>query len=183
MSTRSATAWIALFAFLVVAGLRLMDDGAATEQKRVQQTESGGRPGQVYLARVLRVVDGDTIKVQIGDRRETVRYIGVDTPETVKPGSGVQCYGKQASGFNRKLVDARNVKLTLDRDPRDRYGRLLAYVSVDGKAINEALLQGGFARTIEIPPNVARAARFRRFEARAQADGRGLWSACQLTAE
>ena len=79
-------------------------------------------------ARVERVVDGDTIVVRLDGRSERVRYIGVDTPESVKPGVRVQCFAKAAAAENRRLVLGRDVRLTYDAEARDRYGRLLAYV-------------------------------------------------------
>ena len=83
------------------------------------------------LGRVEQVVDGDTIKVHLGGRLETVRYIGVDTPETVHPARGLEPYGKEASRFNASLVEGKMVRLEFDVERRDRYGRLLAYVYVD----------------------------------------------------
>ena len=76
----------------------------------------------------MRVVDGDTIHVEVDGRREKVRYIGVDTPESVKPGTPVECFAKRASAFNRHLSRAQRVRLVPDAEHRDRYGRLLAYV-------------------------------------------------------
>ena len=84
--------------------------------------------GKAVSARVVRVIDGDTIEVSIDGTEEDVRYIGVDTPETVKPGAPVQCYGPQASAANHRLVEGRTVRLVFDRERRDAYGRLLAYV-------------------------------------------------------
>src|ERR671931_710442 len=75
---------------------------------------------------VVRVVDGDTIRVRLGDRTERVRYIGIDTPESVKPGTPVQCYAKAASVETDRLLDGRQVRLRFDAERRDRYGRLLA---------------------------------------------------------
>ena len=91
---------------------------------------AGPRPAARAAARafVVRVVDGDTIEAQIGDRVEDVRYIGVDTPETVKPDTPVQCFGPQASAFNHRLVEQRQVRLVFGVERRDVYGRLLAYV-------------------------------------------------------
>lgn len=179
MTARSATAWIAFFLILAVAGLRLMDGGAVERRNPSAQDPSGGRPGSVFTAHTVRVVDGDTIEVRRAGRRDTVRYIGVDTPESVKPDTPVQCFAKAASRFNERLVEGRDVQLTLDREPRDKYGRLLAYVAIDGKSVNAALLSRGYARTLEIPPNTARAVAFRRLEDSAQAAGRGLWGACR----
>src|SRR5215475_7520007 len=72
-------------------------------------------------ARVLRVVDGDTIKVRIGGRTERVRYIGIDTPESVKPGTPVQCYAERAAAANTALVAGREVRLVRDAEERDKY--------------------------------------------------------------
>jgi micrococcal nuclease len=132
-------------------------------------------------ARVLRVVDGDTILVAVDGRQERVRYIGVDTPETVKPNTPVQCFGKRASAENHRLVDGRTVRLVADAEARDRYGRLLAYVyrADDGLFVNEALVRGGYATTLTIAPNVRFAERFAALAGQARDAGRGLWSACE----
>jgi micrococcal nuclease len=132
----------------------------------------------VVQARVVRVIDGDTIEVLLGGGDEDVRYIGVDTPETVKPGTPVQCYGPQASAYNHHLVEGQEVRLVFDRERRDIYGRLLAYVYLHGRFVNAALARGGFARTLTIAPNTAHAPLFRRLAARAGQAGRGLWGHC-----
>ncbi|MDQ3630180.1 MAG: thermonuclease family protein [Actinomycetota bacterium] len=140
----------------------------------------GGSPARRGLARVERVVDGDTIRVRIDGREETVRYIGVDTPETKKPGTPVQCFGKRASAENERLVEGERVRLVAGAEPRDRYGRLLAYVHRErgDVFVNERLLRGGFARTLTIAPNDRYEARFRLAEARARASRAGLWGQC-----
>lgn len=129
-------------------------------------------------ALVTRVVDGDTVEVSIGGRTDDVRYIGIDTPETVKPGTPVQCFGPQASDRNHALVEGRRVRLVFDRERRDVYGRLLAYVYADGVFVNAALVRGGYARTLTIPPNTAHAGLFHRLARSAGRDGRGLWAVC-----
>jgi micrococcal nuclease len=132
-------------------------------------------------ARVLRVVDGDTILVAVGGVQERVRYIGVDTPETVKPNTPVQCFGKRASAENHRLLDGQAVRLVADAEARDRYGRLLAYVYrvSDGLFVNAALVRGGYATTLTIAPNVRFADRFAALARQARDAGRGLWSACE----
>jgi micrococcal nuclease len=130
--------------------------------------------------RVVRVVDGDTVVVSSGGRTERVRYIGVDTPESVKPGTPVQCFAKAASSANRRLVQGQAVRLVRDAEARDRYGRTLAYVyrARDGLFVNAALVRGGYARPLAIQPNVAHAAEFRRLAWTARRAGKGLWSRC-----
>ena len=147
--------------------------------------DSGGSPERegARVGKVVRVVDGDTIHVRVGDTREKVRYIGVDTPESVKPGTPVQCFGRRASEFNTRFVGGERVRLVLDAEERDRYGRLLAYVYRvrDGRFVNAALVRRGYAQALTIPPNVAHAEEFRRLGSAARRAGRGLWSACQAS--
>ena len=144
----------------------------------------GGEPSRATFGRaqVLRVVDGDTIRVRLDGRTERVRYIGIDTPESVKPGTPVQCYAERASAANAALVAGRRVRLVADAERRDRYGRLLAYVYrvPDGAFVNAALVRDGFARTLTIPPNVAHAAQFAGLASAARRAGRGLWGACAI---
>ena len=130
---------------------------------------------------MVRVVDGDTIRVRLDGRTERVRYIGVDTPESVKPGTPVQCFAKRASAFNKRLVAGERVRLVRDAEERDRYGRLLAYVyrTRDNLFINATLVTGGYAVPLTIPPNVAHANEFRTLAAAARRKGRGLWSSCR----
>jgi micrococcal nuclease len=143
------------------------DDGAA----------SGGG---AEMATVTRVVDGDTVVARIGGREERVRYIGMDTPEDVKPGTPVQCYSRAAAAENRRLVAGRRVRLVRDAEARDRYGRLLAYVyrASDGLFVNEELVRRGYARPLTIPPNVAHEHEIARLASAARRAGRGLWSRC-----
>ncbi|MDP8968033.1 MAG: thermonuclease family protein [Actinomycetota bacterium] len=130
--------------------------------------------------RVVKVVDGDTIHVQLAGTREKVRYIGVDTPETKHPTKGVECYGQKASDFNAALVAGEQVRLVRDVEERDRYGRLLAYVYRvrDGLFVNAELARLGYAQPLSIPPDVRHADRFAELAGQAREQGRGLWSAC-----
>ncbi len=143
--------------------------------------EQGGAEGGPPSANayVVRAVDGDTIEVRLGGRLEDVRYIGVDTPETVKPGTPVQCFGHRASDFDAALVEHRRVRLVFGVERRDVYGRLLAYVYIGHRFVNATLVRRGFARTLAIPPNTRHAALFRGLELRAARAGRGLWGTCE----
>ncbi|MGE5282016.1 MAG: thermonuclease family protein [Chloroflexota bacterium] len=130
------------------------------------------------MAFVVRVIDGDTIEARIDGRLEDVRYIGVDTPETVKPDTPVQCFGPRASAFDHRLVEGRRVRLVFGVERRDVYGRLLAYVYLGRRLVNAILVRRGLARSLTIPPNDRLAPLFRRLELRAARVGRGLWGAC-----
>lgn len=138
----------------------------------------GGGPAAA-TAYVTRAVDGDTIEVRIGGGGEDVRYIGVDTPETVKPDTPVQCFGPRASTFDHRLVEHRTVRLVFGVERRDVYGRLLAYVYLGRRFVNAMLVRRGLARSLTIPPNDRFAPLFRRLELRAARAGRGLWGACR----
>ena len=134
-------------------------------------------------ARVVRVVDGDTVHVRIGGREESVRLLGIDTPETHKPGTPIECGGPQASAHLAKLLPAgTRVKLEPDptQDREDRYGRTLAYVRLpDGRLAEDAQLAAGWATVYVFAGKpVARDQEFRRSQAAARAAQRGVWGAC-----
>jgi len=137
-----------------------------------------GEPPGAAWAYVTRAVDGDTIEVRLGGETEDVRYIGVDTPETVKPGTPVQCFGPQAHRFNARLVEGHRVRLVFGVERRDVYGRLLAYVHLGDRFVNAELVRRGLARTLTIPPNDRLAGRFERLQQAAARAGRGLWGGC-----
>jgi micrococcal nuclease len=136
-------------------------------------------PDGPFEAKVKRVVDGDTIVVSVNGNTERVRYIGVDTPESVKPNTPVQCYAKAASHLNEELVGGKTVILTPGTEQRDRYGRLLAYVRTkEGLDVNMAMISRGAARTLEIAPNTERAYEFSVLESKARNEQAGLWGVC-----
>jgi micrococcal nuclease len=124
---------------------------------------------------VVRVVDGDTIHVRVGERVEKVRYIGVNTPELSHPTKGAEPGGREATGVNRDLVGGRRVRLELDVQERDRYQRLLAYVWVGERMVNAELVRRGYAQVMTVPPNVRHQQRFLALEREARQAGRGLW--------
>lgn len=132
-------------------------------------------------ARVLSVIDGDTINVAWAGRSERVRLLGVDAPETVDPRRAVGCFGPEASAFTKRRLAGRTVRLTFDRRHRDRFGRLLAYLEIDGRRFNDELLAGGYARLLVIPPNDRHARALLDEELEARSAGRGLWAACSGT--
>ncbi len=107
-----------------------------------------------------------------------MRYIGIDTPETVDPRRPVECFGREASERNAQLVEGRSVGLERDVSETDQFGRLLRYVWVDGKMVNALLVEEGYATATVFPPDVRYAELFAALEAQAREAGRGLWSAC-----
>ena len=128
---------------------------------------------------VVRVVDGDTIDVtRGGNDTDTVRLLGINTPETHHPTKPVECFGPEAAAFTEEHLAGRSVQLEDDIEGRDRYGRRLAYVVVDGERFNDELLRRGYARLLVIEPNHAHARTMLSEELDAKRAGRGLWSEC-----
>ena len=151
----------------------VVDPGAVT---------SPAIPADSFLARVVRVVDGDTlVAVAAGSRWPVrVRVIGVDTPETVRPGTPVRCYGPQASAFTKHLLP-RGTWIRAAHEPGgdvDRYGRQLWDVWLpDGRFLESVLAASGAARAYPFPPQTEHAALLASLAAQARAGQRGLWGA------
>jgi micrococcal nuclease len=134
----------------------------------------------VYPATVIEVVDGDTIVVRYdGGRTETVRILGVDTPETKHPTTGVECFGPEASSYTAARLGGARVGIEPDVEPFDDYGRRLAHVRVDGHSYADELLRLGMAEVFSLPPNDSRARAQLAIELDARARGVGLWTACR----
>ena len=134
-------------------------------------------PKGAVAAKVERVVDGDTFVASVNGRRERVRVIGVDTPESVDPNRPDEPFGEEASNFAKHYLDGATVRLAGDVEPRDRYGRMLAYVWLeDGTFWNGLLAAEGYAQQLTIPPNVTYADLFRRLVGEARRENRGLWA-------
>jgi micrococcal nuclease len=130
---------------------------------------------------VTDTTDGDTLRIRIDGVEEKVRLIGIDTPESVSPSSPVECFGPEASRRLAELAPAGTpVRVVLDAEARDRYGRLLAYVyrAEDGRFLNLILAAEGYAEELTIEPNVAHTDDVRSAVSAARRGGLGLWSAC-----
>ncbi|WP_368074231.1 thermonuclease family protein [Bacillus cereus] len=127
---------------------------------------------------VLDVIDGDTIKVSIGKRIEKVRFLLIDTPETRHPKKGVQPFGPEASDFTKKHIKIGDtVQLEKDVSERDKFGRLLAYVYVNGEMINEMLLKEGLARVAYVyVPNTRYIDKFKELQEKSRQKKLGIWS-------
>ncbi len=158
---------------------------AATRDPTGATLEPSSSPTPTGLedAVVINVVDGDTIDVLIGGRKLRVRYIGIDTPETVDPRRPVECFGREASERNRELVEGMTVGLERDVSETDQYGRLLRYVWANGEMVNATLVEEGYASAGTYPPDVRYAELFATLETQARAASRGLWGpACATPA-
>jgi micrococcal nuclease len=131
---------------------------------------------QGFLGYVTRVVSGDGAYIEAGGRIEMVRYIGINTPEIQHPTRGAELYREAAREANRRLVEGRWVTLVLDTQPRDRYGRLLAYVYVGDRLVNAALAHQGYAEATTYPPNVRHRDYLVNLEQEAWTALRGLWA-------
>lgn len=139
---------------------------------------------KMFPARVIRVVDGDTLRVRMENgKEENVRFIGVDTPENTRE---AEPFGKEAAAYTQERLDGKTVYLELDVDERDEYGRILAYIwlappengseaEVRTKMFNADLLLGGYARVMTVPPNVRYAELFVKLQREARQAGKGLW--------
>ncbi len=144
-------------------------------------TRTAAAPTDPGAATVVEVVDGDTVVVDLAGRQETLRLIGIDTPETVDPDQPPECWGAEASAHTKALLPAGTaVRLTRDVEARDRYDRLLVYVerTEDGLFVNLDLVAGGWADDYPFPPNVAHQREFALAVSQARAEGLGLWGTC-----
>jgi micrococcal nuclease len=182
---RPAPVLLLLVALVVVAGCEGYVDGGGGKGRapadlattRAERAAWPGPPKGAVAAKVQRVVDGDTFVATVNGRRERVRVIGVDTPESVDPNRPDEPFGEEASDFAKHYLDGETVRMAGDVEPRDRYGRMLAYVWLaDGTFWNALLAAEGYAQQLTIPPNVTYADLFRRLVGEARRQNRGLWA-------
>jgi micrococcal nuclease len=130
-------------------------------------------------ATVLRTLDGDTIDVRTASgATDTIRILGVDTPETHHPTKPVECFGPEAAAYTKQRLTGRDVVLEDDVETHDIYDRRLAYVIIDGERFDDELLRLGYARLLVIPPNEMHAREMLETELKARRERRGLWGAC-----
>lgn len=131
-------------------------------------------PNKLY--EVVKVVDGDTIKIKFNDKQETIRLIGVDTPESVHSDSNKNIpEGEIASNYTKDRLEEKQIKLEFDVQTRDKYNRYLAYVFIDGKMFNKELLEKGYARISTYPPNVKYVDDFTKIQKEAIRKNKGFW--------
>ncbi|OGN01382.1 MAG: hypothetical protein A3B91_03680 [Candidatus Yanofskybacteria bacterium RIFCSPHIGHO2_02_FULL_41_29] len=135
---------------------------------------------QADLFLVTRVIDGDTIEIEGGQR---IRYIGIDTPETVDPRKPVQCFGVEASNKNKELVLNKKVRLEKDVSEADKYGRLLRYVYIGNTFVNLELVQQGYAYASSYPPDIKYQNQFTSAQSEAREQNKGLWGGCPVVTQ
>lgn len=166
---------LAILALVVAVALAYSFWPSASKPTKIKNHQTAVTTTAPHLAKVVKVVDGDTIMIEGGLK---IRYIGVNTPETKDPRRGVQCFGKEASAKNQALVEGKIVRLEKDVEERDKYGRLLRYVWLGDEMVNETLVKEGYAFSSPYPPNIKYHKRFLEAERDARYKGRGLWSSC-----
>lgn len=191
MNYRSRKKLVALAVFLIITGIASVLRGlgdfertdnapapeVASETTQASPSSSLNQMPKGQEVKVSRVIDGDTIEIETGQK---VRYIGIDTPETVDPRRPVGCFGKEASEANKKIVEGKTVFLLKDVSETDKFGRLLRYVYLKDPSIfvNDYLVRQGYAKASTYPPDVQFDSQFLQAETEARANNRGLWNAC-----
>ena len=148
-----------------------------TTSSQTQQPQQATQQ-QTNTVLVIRVIDGDTIEIEGGQR---VRYIGIDTPETVDPRKPVQCFGVEASNKNKGLVSGKRVRLEKDVSETDKYGRLLRYVYIGDTFVNLELVKQGYAYASSYPPDVKYQNQFTDAQRLAKKQNKGLWGSCPVS--
>ncbi len=156
-----------------VANFRTAITPTHPEQTMLTPTQTPKQNEQ--FVKVLKVIDGDTLQIEGG---KTIRYIGIDTPESVDPRKQVQCFGKEATERNKKAVEGKIVKIEKDISETDKYDRLLRYVYVGDVFINKQLVKEGFAVASSYPPDIKYQDELENAEIEARKHNRGLWQAC-----
>lgn len=164
-----------IFALILISCIMLM--GCITIKtlggQAASKAENKNKP---VSFRVVRVVDGDTIVINYGAKKEKLRLIGINTPEIKHPTKGQEVFGREASAYAKKLLDNRDIEVKFDVQKRDKYGRLLGYVYLeDGTFVNANLIEQGYAQVMTVPPNVKYADYFKRLQRKAKSAEKGLW--------
>ncbi len=165
-----------------ILALIIIAVGGIVNKNKLTQPSIVPTPSDPAFHTVTSFADGDTITVQIGDKKEKVRLLGVDTPETNDPRKAVQCFGKAASQFTEALIGTNSVRLEADplNSDRDRYDRLLRYVYLpDGTLVNAEIIKQGYGFAYLTYP-IQKNEEFKNYENQAREAGKGLWGSCTV---
>lgn len=176
---------LSLSGFLLTQGINYFDS-ELFQRTQIESDLKGVATESAILnqeVEVKKVVDGDTIQVEIKGESKTIRFIGINTPETVDPRRPVQCFGVEASNETKKLLEGKKVILEKDVSETDKYNRLLRYVFLrldDGQLlfVNDYLVREGFANSSSYPPDIKYQKQFDEAQEVARNEQRGLWSKC-----
>lgn len=155
----------------------------AQQQGWISHAQQAAVTTQPGLYKVSRFIDGDTVAVSMNGHEEKLRLIGVDTPETHKPNTPVQCYGPAAAAYTKTILENQSIRLVSDEQStdRDRYGRLLRYIYLtDGTNFNEKLIQTGHAFYYPYFP-FTKSEVFSADQDTAMANNLGIWGNCHPT--
>lgn len=183
MEYRQRRLIFSLLSLLAIIALSLALVWTLNNQKWWQQKVNVVQSNQPGSYSIKRFIDGDTIEVNMNGATETVRLIGIDTPEIHRPNTPVQCYGPQAAQFTKATIGSGKVRLQADplNTNRDRYGRLLRYVYLsDGTLLQAKIISEGYGFAYTLFP-FSRTQQFSDYERLAQMAGKGLWGSCQIT--
>lgn len=179
ISKRQKRKLLSLALGLLLAGVLFISRQSGWLPESATTVPAGVQPG---LYRVTEFADGDTIQVDMNGHTETIRFIGVDTPETQDPRTSVQCFGRAASDFTKNLIGTNDVRLEADptNTNRDRYNRLLRYVYLpDGRLVNSEIIRAGYGFAYVLFP-FEKMEEFRAYENQAREQNAGLWSSCEI---
>lgn len=148
-----------------------------TNDDQYSTNEQTYNVNDAYYYDVVRVVDGDTLVIDYNGTNEKVRLIGIDTPESVHPNEEKNTeFGDMVSNYSKKMLTGKKVQVELDVEQRDKYGRLLAYLYLDGQMYNKVLLEKGYAKLATYPPNVKYVDEFTKIQKRARENKMGMWA-------
>ncbi|MBM7553232.1 thermonuclease family protein [Thalassobacillus pellis] len=168
---------VILLILLLTSGCSMeMTDSAGGTNEENNNDPKAASENKTTNATVTRVVDGDTLEVSMNGEKEDVRLLLIDTPETVHPDKPVEPFGKEASQFVKETLANEEVRIDIGKEKRDKYGRLLAYVFIDGETIQEKLLRKGLARTAYLYNDLTMLDEFHKVQAKAIEKGIGVWS-------
>ena len=164
---------------LTLVSVALIALAACAQSLADTPTQPDPTLSETETARVVRVIDGDTVEIDLDGSLETVHYIGIDATEAGRDGEVGECFSAEATARNSELVLSKTVTLQTDTSDRDRFGRLLRYVWLsDGRMVNLVLVEEGYAGALEFPPDTRYSAPLKAANDRAKAAGIGWWKAC-----